>query len=257
MELFGVYMNFLTILTLLTIITGIITAFEFFYLRKARTNGYQPSFFIRHAKEFFPIFLFVLILRGFLYEGYRIPSGSLEPTLLVGDIILVNKYEYGLRAPWNNNILYAGNKPQRGEIVVFEWPVNRQVYMIKRVVGVPGDHVVYKNGILWINGQKISHEFVKNTVEGSGHSVELRAEDLLGVKHNIYYIEGFNDYSFDVVVPNDHYFMLGDNRSLSADSRAWGFMPDSHIVGRAEYVVASWDNSAFNLRYRRTFNAIN
>ena len=266
MEIFSVYLNFLTILTLLTAITGLVVLIDRVFFKKKRglTNSEASEpFFVDQSRQFFPIFLFVLVLRGFLYEGYRIPSGSLEPTLLVGDIILVNKYTYGLRTPIGNKPFFKVSTPKRGDIVVFEWPPNRNIYMIKRVIGVPGDKIEYTNGIIYINGKEAKQDFIKHQLEGTKkHTVELRQENLDGVSHGIFYQsdkKSFNlnsngDYS--VIVPEGHYFMMGDNRSFSADSRSWGFMPYDKIVGKAVAIVVSFDNYFFGLRLNRTFSKI-
>lgn len=257
MEIFSIYLNFLTILTILTLLSGVIVLIDVIFFKKARlSNGGKLPLLVDQAKQFFPILLFVLILRSFLYEGYRIPTGSLEPTLLIGDVILVNKYAYGLRTPVGNKTFFEVGRPKRGDIVVFEWPPNRNIYMIKRVIGVPGDKIEYRDGILFINGIEAKQEFIQHKLEGGSNSVELRQENLLGVKHELFYSPNFNNRNYSIIVPENHYFMMGDNRSFSSDSRAWGFMPFDNIVGKAVGIVLSWNDSFFNLRYERTFNRL-
>ncbi len=260
MQIFSVYLNFLTILTIFTVLTGIIVLINKLFLHKkriaAKGEDCKDPIVIEYSKSFFPVLLIVLVLRSFFYEGYRIPSGSLEPTLLVGDIILVNKYTYGFRLPVGNGLIMSMNKPSVGDIVVFEWPPNRNIYMIKRVIGLPGDVVEYKNNKIWINGSEAKQEFVAHQLESGGHTVELLKEELAGVEHQMYVASGSASGELKVVVPKDHYFMLGDNRSFSADSRYWGFMPFDNIVGKATAIVVSWNTDFFNLRWNRTFNSL-
>ena len=260
MEIFSIYLNFLTILTILTVVSGVIVLFDRLFFRKKRQTAHglqaREPILIEYSRSFFPIFLFVLILRSFFYEGYRIPSGSLEPTLLIGDIILVNKYSYGLHLPVGNKKVVDIGKPKIGDIVVFEWPPNRNIYMIKRVIGVPGDTVEYKDNVLYINGKKAEQKFVAYKLESSGYSVEQKTENLVGKQHEIFISNKRKSYDFTVKVPDGHYFMMGDNRSLSSDSRYWGFMPEENIVGKAVAVVISFNGEFFKLRWGRTFNRI-
>ncbi len=258
MEIFSVYLNFLTILTILTVVSGVIVLFDSLAFKKRRlaVKGTSEPVIVEYSRSFFPIFLFVLVLRSFFYEGYRIPSGSLEPTLQIGDIILVNKYSYGLHLPVGNKMVLTVGKPQVGDIVVFEWPPNRNIYMIKRVIGVPGDVVEYKNNVLYINEQEAKQQFIAYKLESSGYSVAQKKEDLVGKQHDIFISDKRVARDFRVTVPKGHYFMMGDNRSLSSDSRYWGFMSEDNIVGKAVAIVVSWNSEFFNMRWDRTFNKI-
>ncbi len=210
----------------------------------------------------FPVILVVFILRSFLFEPFKIPSGSMIPTLLVGDLILVNKFHYGVRLPVINKKVIANNDPQRGDVMVFRYPVDPRQDYIKRVVGVPGDEVAFTNQALTINGQK-----VPLTAKGEFYDEDsLRyspqfLEKLGAVEHGIlvdpkrqaYY--GPDPKSFPMhencrytaegvtcKVPAGHYFMMGDNRDNSQDSRYWGFVPDENIVGRAFFVWMNFGN---------------
>jgi signal peptidase I len=212
------------------------------------------------VESFFPVILAVLLLRSFLVEPFRIPSGSMMPTLLVGDFILVNKYKYGIRLPVLNKKVYELDEPERGDVVVFRFPKDPGVDYIKRVVGVPGDHVVYKDKTLFINGEKIAQIPQGNYIGmGSGLSMsgaDLRREDLTGIKHDILVVPKLHGVSSDVVVPEGHYFVMGDNRDNSNDSRYWGFVPEENLVGKAFMIWMNWDSAADGVGWERIGNSI-
>lgn len=215
---------------------------------------------VEYAKSFFPVILIVLLLRSFLVEPFRIPSGSMMPTLLVGDFILVNKYDYGIRLPvLNSKILDLGD-PQRGDVVVFRFPKDPGVDYIKRVVGVPGDHVVYKNKTLVINGRQVAQVPAGVYIgTGSGLSssgAELRREVLGDVTHDILVEPHVHGVEADVIVPEGHYFVMGDNRDNSNDSRYWGFVPDENLVGKAFMIWMNWDKAAGGVSWDRIGNSI-
>lgn len=208
---------------------------------------------VEYARSFFPIFLIVLLLRAFLVEPFRIPSGSMMPTLLVGDFILVNKFAYGIRLPVTKTKVIEIGNPERGDIVVFRWPVNPRLDYIKRVVALPGDRVQYRGKTLIINGEPVPIEIIgQYQPEGSGMralgSVEGR-EHLGEVSHPVLINPLAPDFnpacSFlgynEVTVPEGHYLMVGDNRDDSNDGRCWGFVPDQNLVGKAFFVWLSWD----------------
>jgi len=202
----------------------------------------------------FPVILAVFLLRSFLFEPFKIPSGSMMPTLLTGDLILVNKYTYGLRLPILNTKITEGTPPKRGDVMVFRYPPQPSLDYIKRVVGVPGDEIAYLNKRLTVNGQPISKEAMPDYFdEETMRYLKEYNENLSGVAHKILNDEtrraGLSEaevsqfpnrdncrYSVEGVVckvPPGHYFMMGDNRDNSLDSRYWGFVPDRNIVGRA------------------------
>lgn len=215
---------------------------------------------VEYAKSFFPVILAVLLLRSFLIEPFRIPSGSMMPTLLVGDFILVNKYRYGIRLPVLNKKVYELDEPERGDVVVFRFPKDPGVDYIKRVVGVPGDHVVYRDKTLFINGEKIAQIPQGNYIGmGSGLSMsgaDLRREDLTGVKHDILVVPKIRGVNSDVVVPEGHYFVMGDNRDNSNDSRYWGFVPEENLVGKAFMIWMNWDSAADGVGWGRIGDSI-
>jgi signal peptidase I len=255
--------DFELVLLWATVIAGIIVLIDALFFarwrkRKAaeasiaagRTVGSKPHLVIEYARSFFPILLIVFLLRSFLFEPFRIPSSSLEPTLQIGDFILANKYAYGLKIPVYRTILLKVGTPQRGDIVVFRWPPNKHYYFIKRIVGVPGDHVDYIDKTLIINGQQAIQmtepviPAVKTVPRENGDPMQVieKQEDLLGLKHQIYQEPNKAAFNFqNINVPDGMYLVMGDNRDNSADSRYWGFVPEENIVGKASWVWMSWD----------------
>ena len=196
---------------------------------------------IEYAKSFFPVLFLVLVLRSFLIEPFQIPTGSMIPTLNVGDFILVNKYAYGIRLPVIGTKIVSIDDPKRGEVMVFI-PPHENKYYIKRVIGLPGDTVRYENKTLFINGEEIQKDYVKNiTVDTSigGLAGTLSSETLGFVIHPTQHIDvaGGRRLRTTWVVPGGHYFMMGDNRDNSADSREWGPVSEENIVGKA---IAVW-----------------
>lgn len=240
--------DFELILFYATLITGVVGLIDILFFARARKqSGRSMPIISEYARSFFPVLLIVFVLRSFFFEPFRIPTGSLEPTLLMGDFILVNKYDYGIRLPIIRKKIMGEGAPQRGDIMVFRWPANPKIYFIKRVIGLPGDKISYINKELYINGKMVPQSYlqVSNAVDESGaewQAVE-RSEDLLGVKHSIFVDpqRSSNDYQ-DIVVPAGNYFVMGDNRDASADSRYWGFVPDRNIVGKAKFIWMSWDS---------------
>lgn len=282
--------NFALILFVLTIVTGVIWFLDIFFLgkkRKAIADKALAEFDARSAKlnadgirlelggraelearllkqpvwieysgSFFPVIALVFFLRSFLYEPFKIPSGSMLPTLFIGDMILVNKFTYGIRLPIINKKIIELNTPQRGDVMVFKYPENPSLDYIKRVVGVPGDEIVYKNKRLSINGKELPYESMPDFLdEGASLTyVTQFDENLTGVKHKILNDErkpgfvdnphqfpnrelcNYDESGFTCTVPVGHYFMMGDNRDNSLDSRYWGFVPDENIVGKAFFI---------------------
>lgn len=249
-------MDFALIMFVLMLATGAIWLLDIFALAKKRSTGEVEPWWVEYAKSFFPVILLVFCIRSFLFEPFKIPSGSMIPTLQVGDFILVNKFTYGVRLPIVNQKLVQLGDPQRGDVMVFHYPENPSVDYIKRVVGVPGDSVEYRNKQLFINGleQKQVAEGDYNYVESGLNFVhtERRSEELGAHKHDVLInpempnthlgsVADFKgrencDYQenrFSCRVPAGQYFMMGDNRDNSRDSRYWGFVPDNQIVGKA------------------------
>ena len=230
-------------------------------LAEARQRLLMQPWWLDWTAGLFPVILAVFVLRSFLFEPFKIPSGSMIPTLLIGDLILVNKFTYGLRLPVINTKLTDGTPPQRGDVMVFRYPPKPSLDYIKRVVGVPGDEVAYLNKKLTINGQPasktpIAEFFDEDAMRYSKQFEETQGDRryrLLNDEDRPAFIPGVEDfpskqncrYSVEGVVckvPPGHYFMMGDNRDNSLDSRYWGFVPDRNIVGKAFFVWMNFGN---------------
>ena len=228
---------------------------------EAKTKLLAQPWWLDWTAGLFPVIIAVFVLRSFLFEPFKIPSGSMIPTLLVGDLILVNKFEYGLRLPVLNTKITEGSTPKRGDVMVFRYPPKPSLDYIKRVVGVPGDEVAYLNKRLTINGKVLDTTAVPDFFdEDSMRYFKQFEEDMGTVKHRVLnddsrpaFVPGADEFQFKqncqysvegVVckVPEGHYFMMGDNRDNSLDSRYWGFVPDKNIVGKAFFVWMNFGN---------------
>ncbi len=210
----------------------------------------QEPLVTEYAKSFFPVLLFVLALRSFLFEPYQVPTGSMIPTIKIGDFILVNKFAYGLRLPVIGTKILDVGEPQRGEIMVFV-PPHVDEYYVKRVIGLPGDTIRYQNQQLSVNGELVPETYVENIMVDTGIGpLEgiLNSATYNGVTHATQHIPAVNGSRgrSSWIVPPGHYFMIGDNRENSADSRVWGPVSEDNIVGKA---VAVWmhKDPGFNL----------
>ncbi len=201
--------------------------------------------YVEYARAFFPVILIVFLLRSFLVEPFRIPSGSMLPSLLVGDFILVSKFAYGLRLPVANAKLIDLGNPARGDVVVFRFPEDPSINYIKRVVGLPGDSVRYENKRVYINGQLVPEDGVRPYAEGRNGDCAFMAERITerldAVAHDILITGRSDPRTFTFDVPEGHYFVMGDNRDCSNDSRYWGYVPDRNLVGKAFLVWFSVD----------------
>lgn len=195
---------------------------------------------VDYARSFFPLILVVLVLRSFIGEPFRIPSGSMLPTLLVGDFILVNKFAYGLRLPVVDTKIMDVGAPARGDVIVFRYPEEPRVDFIKRVVGLPGDHVVYRDKQLFINGEAVPQEDAGPYGSYPVEALQRRRERLGGVEHELLVMPGRQAGELEFSVPEGEYFVMGDNRDNSNDSREWGTVPEGNLVGRAFLVWMSW-----------------
>ncbi|WP_321858566.1 signal peptidase I [Burkholderia cenocepacia] len=222
---------------------------------KLRDEKLRQPWWLEYTASFFPVILAVFVVRSFVVEPFKIPSGSMVPTLLVGDFILVNKFEYGLRLPVTNTKITQGSPLSRGDVVVFRYPKDESVDYIKRVIGLPGDTVAYQDKQLTINGQPVPETPLPDFFDDERQNYAKQFEETIGNKKNAIlnnpavppFVMGAYDYPYrdnctynsrGVIckVPPGHYFMMGDNRDNSADSRYWGFVPDQNIVGRAFFI---------------------
>jgi signal peptidase I len=226
--------NLALILTVLTLFSGIVVALDKFVWKTAeedsRTRPGARHVLVEYSRSFFPVLLFVLVVRSFVFEPFRIPSGSMMPTLLEGDFIFVKKYSYGLRLPVTETKVVETGEPERGDVVVFRLPSDPSVNYIKRVIGLPGDTVVYERHRLTINGEQV--DLQRSGDDSWGAPVYV--EDLDGRMHDILvmspeYSTRDNTYR----VPEGHYFVMGDNRDRSKDSRFIGAIPEEFLVGEA------------------------
>lgn len=215
---------------------------------------------VEYARSFFPVILAVLVLRSFIVEPFRIPSNSMMPTLLTGDFILVNKFTYGLRLPVLDKKIIEIGEPERGDVVVFRYPNNPSIDYIKRVVGLPGDRVSYYQKKLRINGELMEQESLgAYTGVGAGVGMtgaNLRVEKLGAVRHSILVRAGQPSVEGDFTVPQGQYFVMGDNRDNSNDSRYWGTVPEQNLVGKAFMVWMNWDASNGGVGWGRIGSSI-
>ena len=196
---------------------------------------------VEYARSFFPVLAVVLVLRSFLYEPFQIPSSSMVPTLEVGDYILVDKFSYGLRLPVTRTKILDVGEPERGDVMVFFPPHQNDTYYIKRVIGVPGDRVVYRNKQLTVNGQPVRQEWLAELPSGR-YTVKMGREELPGSDGHLMQTDNRRGpRNFSIVVKPGHYFMMGDNRDNSSDSRVWGQVPERDIVGKAVAIWMHWE----------------
>ena len=248
-------MNFALILFVLLVVTGALYAVDRFHFRKLRASDAKEPLWVEWGASFFPVILIVFVLRSFLFEPFKIPSGSMIPTLLVGDYILVNKFIYGIRLPVINKKIIDISSPQRGDVMVFRYPEDPSLDYIKRVVALPGDTVAYQNKRLSINGVPVPTERLPDYL----HPERLYYSEQYVARMDAAEHRYLNDsdapafvpdatrfpyrdhctYNAEGVVckvPSGHYFLLGDNRDNSRDSRVWGFVPEQNIVGKAFFI---------------------
>jgi signal peptidase I len=248
-------MSFALFLFLLLVVTGLVWLLDKHVLRRRRAAGAKEPWWVEYSVSFFPVILAVFLLRSFLFEPFKIPSTSMVPTLVVGDFILVNKFTYGIRLPVVNKKVVDINTPQRGDVMVFRYPDDPSLDYIKRVVGIPGDLVEYRDKRLTINRNEVPLKRLDDYLSRERMQFSRRYEEKFGDRvHEILVEEdapsyipqvrsfphagncNYNTTGMSCTVPPGHYFMMGDNRDNSSDSRVWGFVPDENIVGRAFFI---------------------
>ena len=258
----GINLEF--ILVSITFLSGLII-FIHFLMRygKPKQSRIDNPILVDYAKSFFPVLLIVILLRSFVAEPFRIPSGSMIPTLEVGDFILVKKYSYGIRLPVVHKKIISVGEPQRGDVVVFRYPPQPEINYIKRLIGLPEDKVEWTlDKELIINGKKISYQKnglhkTKNNI-GTEINVNLIKESLTNKPHDLILFSGPTRPG-KWTVPEGHYFMMGDNRDNSSDSRFWGFVPEENLVGKASLVWMhwNWQENGEGLQLSRIGKAVN
>ncbi len=201
---------------------------------------------VEYARSFFPLLLLVLVLRSFVFEPFRIPSGSMKPTLLIGDFILVNKFAYGVRLPVIHKKIVNGSNPERGDVAVFRYPRDPKFDYIKRIVGLPGDHIQYRDKTLTVNGVVAAQVLVGNYQDPDGGRARVieKTETIGDMTHQMLITDNGNNGTMEFTVPEGTYFAVGDNRDNSNDSRYWGPVPEENLVGKAFLVWMhfNWQN---------------
>ncbi len=232
--------DFSLFLVLLVLLCGVVWALGAAFKK-------TDSWPVEYAKSFFPLLLLVLVLRSFIFEPFRIPSGSMKPTLLVGDFILVNKFAYGVRLPVIHKKILDLGEPERGDVAVFRFPRNPKLDYIKRIVGVPGDRVQYRDKKLIINGVEAAQTLIGDYDDPDGNfgsQIVEFTEQLGDLEHNMLITANRRNLDIDLTVPEGTYFAVGDNRDNSEDSRYWGTVPEENLVGKAFLVWMhfNWDN---------------
>jgi signal peptidase I len=265
--------DFSAFLVLATFVTGLIWAVDALFFAKQRTaadaglpselvaggdgenaglsNARKEPILVEYSRSFFPIILIVLVLRSFIFEPFRIPSGSMMPTLLAGDFILVKKYAYGLRLPVLHKKIVNWADPERGDVVVFRYPVEPKVDYIKRIVGMPGDRISYRNKTVFVNGTPVVQAdkgvYLAEGVAAVMNGAKLNSEKLGEIEHDILLQQQDFGRFYPCLrggaytVPEAHYFVMGDNRDNSNDSRFWCSVPDENLLGKAVVIWMSWD----------------
>jgi signal peptidase I len=248
--------NIQLLLFVLSLTFVVVICLDRFYFRKKREYVKPYPTLVGWAYSLFPIVFIVFVIRAFAFDQIIVPTGSLEPTIKPGELVVINMYRYGIRLPFGHHKLIKVDEPKRGDIVEFYWPVDPSRHFIKRVIGLPGDKISYVNKVLTINGKPAPQKVVGQTEDSNDGMrfwpVDIRQEDLLGVKHQIYTIGERPAKDFkNLVVPKGMYFMMGDNRDDSDDSRFWGFVPEKYIIGKGLFVWMSWDKYQKRVRWSR------
>jgi len=272
--------DFSTIMVFAVVITGVIWAVDIKLWkpkRKAEADALEASYdgadktevieaaykepiLVEYARSFFPVILVVLILRSFLFEPFRIPSGSMIPTLKVGDFILVNKFTYGIRLPAIDTKIISIGEPQRGDVAVFRFPQDPSIDYIKRVIGVPGDRITYTGKNIYVNGQRLPQTMngpYTETKDGLPiPGANQLTETIESTQHEILIDSTRRGMNGEWTVPDGNYFVMGDNRDNSNDSRFWGTVPEENLVGKAFMIWMNWNFDDGGIEWGRIGNTI-
>ena len=268
-------MDFSLILFVFLVVTGLISVIYWLMFERSRvvvsntgmagvSDSDSPSsqpLLVEYARALFPVVLIVFVLRSFIVEPFRIPSGSMLPSLHIGDFILVNKFSYGIRLPVIHQKIFPVSGPDRGDVMVFRYPKDPKLNFIKRVVGLPGDVIGYKDKKLYINGSEVPRvedgEFEFSQLKLRGRSAGKYLETIDDSAHNILIDQSSRSRDMEVTVPQGNYFVMGDNRDHSNDSRYWRFVPESNVVGKAFFIWFSWKSaSGGGVEWSRIGNSI-
>jgi signal peptidase I len=241
-------MDLAGIFTWLLVAAGVILLADWALFKRRRQRSAEgvivgEPLLVQYARSFFPVILIVLLIRAFVFEPFRIPSASMMPGLVAGDFILVNKFSYGLRLPVTNTKIVPIGEPKRGDVIVFLLPSNPSIHFIKRLIGLPGDHVVVRNNRLTVNGTLIPMKPDGAYAGDDGFAgAELALERFGAAQHIVMLARNREATDFDAVVPAGHYFFMGDNRNDSEDSRfpIVGFVPERNLVGHAVRIWMNW-----------------
>lgn len=234
-------MDFTLILVVIVMVTGVVYGLDIVFF-KSRRDGREPGIIVDYSRSFFPVLFLVLVLRSFLFEPFQIPSGSMLPTLKIGDFILVNKFNYGLRLPVLGTTVVELGQPKRGDVMVFKYPDDNRINFIKRVVGVPGDTVEYRDKVVYVNGDAQTLKVLPVDANVGMPPLTEEATEQLGEREHLIWRRQTQGRDFGpILIPDRQYFVMGDNRDNSNDSRVWGFVDDSLIVGRAFAVWMHWE----------------
>ncbi len=248
--------NFALLLVIAIIISRCAYLFQHAYLKNKPLANEKTQNLLEETSSLFPLLVIVFVLRSFIVEPFRIPSSSLEPTLQIGDFVAVNKFAYGIRLPVIEKKIFGTGSPKRGDIVVFRWPPNPKFDFIKRVIGLPGDKIRYENKQFFINGKAVKINPTTMSFDKGNSNIHEFIEELPGQTHHIYQRDNVAAFDFSITVPEGHYLVIGDNRDDSADSRFWGFVPDSYLRGQAFGIWMSWDGEKHRIRFNRIGKAI-
>ena len=229
-------------------------------LEREKEKLLKEPVLVEYSRSLFPVILIVLILRSFLIEPFRIPSGSMMPTLLDGDFILVNKFSYGIRLPVINTKIIDIGKPKRGDVAVFRYPKDPRIDYIKRIIGLPGDRIVYFNKKIYVNGT-LFEQTDKGPYDAAGVGITMAgaihlSEDIFGEQHDLLIDNDKPILNMEYTVPDGQYFVMGDNRDNSNDSRFWGTVPEANMVGRAFMIWMNWDGTNNSVTWDRIGQSI-